>query len=169
MRGWDAPARPREHGRRGRPGGVRCVALLASLALGLVSCVPGGDGPASFPSPVDGIVVAVSATGLTEVQGFTLRPTSGGANLVFSLGPLENATQFAPGHLKEHEATGTPVRVYFVSGADGKLVVYRLEDAPVPPSTGTVPPSSSPSIGRAERDRSAARIAAPRRSWRSSQ
>ncbi len=35
---------------------------------------------------------------------------------------------FAPGHLTEHMASAAPVLVFF-KVVDGKLVVYRLEDA----------------------------------------
>jgi hypothetical protein len=48
--------------------------------------------------------------------------------LDFKLGALENATQFTPSHLAEHQATSVPVRVFFVD-QDGEHVVYRLEDA----------------------------------------
>jgi hypothetical protein len=104
--------------------------LLAAAALG--GCLP----PASLPptpditSPVDGIVVAVDSSGLTDVRGFTLR-TSGGFAFDFKLGPLEHATQFPPGHLGEHMATSAPVRVYF-RVENGERVAYRLEDAPEP-------------------------------------
>ncbi|HEX8026236.1 MAG TPA: hypothetical protein VF484_08525, partial [Candidatus Limnocylindrales bacterium] len=85
-------------------------------------------------SPVDGIVVQVDATGLTEISGFDLRTPRYPVNLHFVLGPLENATEFSPGHLKSHQASASPVRVYYVrSGQD--LVLYRLEDAPVDASS----------------------------------
>jgi hypothetical protein len=97
----------------------------------------------SFPaSPVDGIIVSVNATGLTDVQGFVLRPSGGAAPMTFTLGPLENPTQFPPGHLKAHEATGAPVRVYFTTDANGQFTAYRLEDAPVPSASPSAPSSS---------------------------
>ena len=74
-----------------------------------------------------GIVVSVASTGLTSVHGFTLRTTSG-ETLEFTLGDLENPTQFAPGHLAEHQATSSPIRVSFRL-ENGSRVVYRLEDA----------------------------------------
>src|SRR5207247_28880 len=113
LRGRDSPARTRQHGyghrserltvalrRTGSGAGRHAIlaAVLSVVALGAIGCQALTASSAPPPSPVDGIVVAVSATGLTAVQGFTLRPTTGGANLVFTLGPLENATQFAPGH-----------------------------------------------------------------------
>lgn len=79
-------------------------------------------------------MVAVDAAGLANVKGFTLR-VPGGKTIEMTMGTLENATQFAPGHLAEHEATGSPVRVYFVMNGSVPIV-YRLEDAPVSPSSG---------------------------------
>jgi hypothetical protein len=108
--------------------------LLIALALMLAGCGPAaspGASSASTPalsSPVDGVVVAVDASGLTQVHGFTLR-TSAGTSYTFTLGALENATQFSPSHVAEHMATSIPVRVYFID-QDGARVVYRLEDAP---------------------------------------
>jgi len=81
------------------------------------------------PSPVDGVVVHVDSAGLADVKGFDLRLTDG-TILGFSLGPLDNGAQFAPGHLAEHEATGAPVRVFYRI-ANGIPVVYRLEDVPI--------------------------------------
>jgi len=80
------------------------------------------------PSPVDGVVVHIDSAGLADVKGFDLRLTDG-TTLGFTLGPLENGAQFAPGHLSEHEATGIPVRVFY-RVVNGIPVVYRLEDAP---------------------------------------
>jgi hypothetical protein len=88
-------------------------------------------------SPVEGIVTSVDATSLTNVHGFTLR-TRGGSVIEFKLGALENPTAFPPGHLAEHLATSSPVRVYFIDQA-AEHVVYRLEDALPSPS----PASSS--------------------------
>jgi hypothetical protein len=114
--------------------------LLAFVVVAVVAaCGPSqraSPAPPSLPpSPIDGVIVGVAGTGLSDVTGFTLR-TASGATIVFKLGTLENPTQFAPGHLKEHEATSQPVRVFFVAGPDGP-VVYRLEDAP-----GSSPPPS---------------------------
>jgi hypothetical protein len=80
------------------------------------------------PSPVDGVVVHVDSAGLAEVNGFDLRLTDG-TIVGFTLGPLENGAEFAPGHLSEHQATGAAVRVSYRI-VNGIPVVYRLEDAP---------------------------------------
>jgi hypothetical protein len=93
------------------------------------SAGPAGSGSAPLPdSPVAGIVTAVESAGLDQVKGFTLR-TNDGETITFVLGPLENGDEFPPGHLKEHQAAGAPVLVFFRPEASGKLVVYRIEDA----------------------------------------
>ena len=89
------------------------------------------DASASFEvpeSPIVGLVTAIDSAGLDQVKGFTLR-ASNGQDLKFVLGTLENATEFAPGHLAEHMAATDPVLVYF-RPENGALVVYRLDDAP---------------------------------------
>jgi hypothetical protein len=118
---------------------IHVVALTLAAALtigsGLAVATCGGGSPApSLPaSPVDGVVVHVDGTGLGSVTAFTMR-LPGGGTLVLTLGSLENAAQFAPGHLAEHETTGLPVRAWFVTSG-GIPTVYRLEDAPVTPSS----------------------------------
>jgi hypothetical protein len=132
----------------GRTGSRRrlTLAALGLLLAGLASaCSVTGQGtigpsPAIPASPVDGVVVAIDSAGLGDVRGVTLRLV-GGATLRLTLGTLENAARFAPGHLAAHEASGLPVRAWFVVSG-GVPVVYRLEDAPVSPSA--VSPSSSP-------------------------
>jgi hypothetical protein len=99
------------------------VALV--LALGLAPGLTGGiDGAGS---PVVGVVTAVDSAGLANVRSFTIRTTDG-RSLSFSIGRLENPTEFPPGHLGEHLASGQPVRVWFRDEAGGN-VAYRLEDA----------------------------------------
>ena len=112
---------------------VLVLAAVAS-AVALAACGTNGSPSPSLPaSPIDGVVVHVDSTGLGNVTSFTLR-LAGGATFVLSLGTLENATQFAPGHLAEHETTGLPVRAWFVVSSGGPIV-YRLEDAPAAPSS----------------------------------
>jgi hypothetical protein len=79
-------------------------------------------------SPIVGLVTNIDSEGLDKVKGFTLR-ASNGEDLTFVLGTLENAAEFAPGHLAEHMAAADPVLVYFRL-ENGALVVYRLDDAP---------------------------------------
>jgi len=59
----------------------------------------------------------------------TKRATTCASTVAFTLGPLENASQFAPGHLNEHVATAVPVLVTYRDD-NGQRVVVRLEDAP---------------------------------------
>jgi len=78
-------------------------------------------------SPVAGVVIAVESRGLNDVRGFTLR-SNAGETLVFVMGELENAADFPPGHLTEHQAAAAPVLVFF-RDKTGSLVAYRIEDA----------------------------------------
>ena len=118
---------------------MRTAILAAVAAAALVSaCQPPAVAPTpDVTSPVEGVIVSVDSRGLNDVRGFVLRVSPASA-YDFVLGPLENPTQFAPGHLAEHQATSQPVRVYFVV-QDGQRVVYRLEDAvpasPAPAAT----------------------------------
>jgi flagellar basal body-associated protein FliL len=75
-----------------------------------------------------GVVVAVQATSLSNVQGFTIR-TPDGRTVDFRIGALEDPTAFPPGHLAEHKVSLRPVRVTYIDGSDGPVAV-RLEDAP---------------------------------------
>ena len=84
------------------------------------------DGPPDT-TWVEGVVVAVDSSGLAAVRGFTLR-LPGGETLDFQLGELENAVEFPPGHLAEHQATAQPVAVYYRMEGSERFVV-RLEDA----------------------------------------
>jgi hypothetical protein len=83
--------------------------------------------PVELPDPVTGAVIRLDAEGLTRVTGFRLR-TDDGTEQDFRIGVLENGAQFPPGHLAEHMATSTRIRVYYREEA-GERVVFRLEDA----------------------------------------
>ena len=106
----------------------RALALLALAIATLAACATTPVATTDVQSPVDGIVLAVDAASLTDIRGFTLR-TPAGQSLDFTLGALENATQFSPSHLKEHQATSSPIRVWF-RVENGARVAYRIEDAP---------------------------------------
>jgi hypothetical protein len=90
----------------------------------------GGPGASEAPvsSPLDGVVIRLQSEGLTKVIGFRLR-TDTGREVDFAMGKLENGVEFPPGHLAEHMAAATRIRVFFRDEA-GARVVYRLEDAP---------------------------------------
>lgn len=93
------------------------------------SSSPGASASFEAPgSPIVGLVTSVDSAGLDQVKGFTLRTTNG-QDLTFVLGALDNAADFAPGHLKEHMTAADPILVYFRS-ENGALVVYHLDDAP---------------------------------------
>jgi hypothetical protein len=83
--------------------------------------------PVALPDPVTGAVIRLDAEGLTRVTGFRLRADDG-IETDFRIGILENGAQFPPGHLAEHMATSTRIRVYYRDEA-GERVVFRLEDA----------------------------------------
>jgi hypothetical protein len=105
---------------------VIVVTAAAALLLGRSSLVDPGA-PANATS-VDGVIVAVRSEGLDQVDGFDLRTTDQGT-LAFTLGELENGTEFPPGHLVEHQATAQPVRVWYRTEG-GDRIAIRLEDAP---------------------------------------
>lgn len=120
--------------------GELVAALVLGLGLVLGACGGAASPGPSFPaSPIDGVIIAVDAASLSDVRGFTLL-TRAGQRIAFSLGVLEDPTQFPPGHLAEHQATSTPVRVYF-RVENGVPVVYRLADAP----SNSAVPSAAPS------------------------
>jgi hypothetical protein len=72
-------------------------------------------------------VIGVVSAGLDQVRGFTIRANDG-STIEFALGQLENGDEFPPGHLKEHQATASPILVFFRI-ENGRLVAYRIEDA----------------------------------------
>jgi len=106
-----------------------------------MACTPvQSEGPTSIgdptapplpASPVEGIVTDVTSTGLGQVERFNLR-LADGTTIVLHVGVLENATEFPPAHLAEHQATSSPIRAWFRDTAEGPTV-YRLEDADEPP------------------------------------
>jgi hypothetical protein len=115
---------------------IAFVAVSAAAAFILTSArnSPGtaeGTGTAAAPGTAEatGVVVAVdSGGGLGDVRGFTLR-VAGGELLTFSLRDLENAVEFPPGHLVQHQADAFPVRVVYRMEGSERLAI-RLEDAP---------------------------------------
>jgi hypothetical protein len=130
---------------RGVARGLVVASVLALASIGVAACGPAGSSaapssavalspavasPAEITSQLDGQVVKLDTEGLTKVRGFTLR-TDSGQEVAFKIGVLENGAQFPPGHLAEHMATGSAVRVTFSKEGDA-LVVTRIEDAPAP-------------------------------------
>lgn len=111
-------------GGRARLAGVVVLALVATAAAIVVA----GGGGGQTDRTATGVIVGVDSGGLDDVRGFTLR-TIDGTIIEFSIGSLENETEFPPGHLAEHQATGDPVTVtYDVEG--NRNVATRIGDAP---------------------------------------
>ncbi len=123
---------------------------MLAAAFALAGCGPSSSGQPvvsapSFPpsSPVEGVVVHVESRGLTQVTSFDLR-TSNGAVYSFLLAELTNGTEFPPGHLTEHQASASTVRVYFA--ITGKMLfATHLEDAVAPnPTPNVIRPTVAP-------------------------
>jgi hypothetical protein len=115
---------------------TRLLPAVVAAAMSLAGCLsPASSTTASanptpdVTSPVEGVIVAVDASSLSDVRGFTLRPTNVPFSFAFKLGTLENGADFPPSHLAEHQVTSEPVRVHFRL-ENGERVVFRLEDAP---------------------------------------
>ena len=90
--------------------------------------VPEGPNGGSF---IRGVVVEVDTRGLNDVRAFKLRlgdKRFGETFFDFQVGELENADEFPPAHLLEHEATSEPVRVFYRM-EDGVRYATRIEDA----------------------------------------
>ena len=104
------------------------VVATALAAILLSEMGPTDPDPPPGTTPVTGVVVAVDSAGLGDVRGFTLRQP-GGELLEFSLRELQNAIDFAPAHLPEHQATAEPVRVWYRTDGEERLAI-KLEDAP---------------------------------------
>jgi hypothetical protein len=116
----------------------RRLVLLAALA-GLVAIVA-TVALAPRTGTATGVVVAVDSTSLTEVTAFTIRE-AGGRTRQFAVGGLQNATEFPPGHLVEHIASGVPVIVTW-RDEGGVESAIRIVDGPLPSGSGA---SGSPS------------------------
>jgi hypothetical protein len=106
--------------------GIVIVTAIAAFLLSDTGPVDSEAPPGT--EPLTGVVVAIDSVSLADVRGFTLR-RPGGELVDFSLRALENGTEFAPGHLAEHQATAEPVRVWFRIEGSERLAI-RLEDAP---------------------------------------
>ena len=122
----DAPGRPSPGGLSGpRRLAILIAAVVAVTAVVIVATtILGGPGR----RVETGIVVAVEATSLTSVQGFSIR-TADGRTVDFRVGALENASAFPPGHLAAHRVSLVPIQVTYVD-RDGAHVAVALVDAP---------------------------------------
>ncbi|MEO8571899.1 MAG: hypothetical protein ABI553_09390 [Chloroflexota bacterium] len=110
-------------------GRTRLVLLVAAVVAVVVmaaaaSTLIGGPGR----QVETGIVIAVEATSLSDVEGFSIR-TADGRSVDFRITNLENAAAFPPGHLSEHKVSLARVRVTYVDDG-GVHRAVRIEDAP---------------------------------------
>lgn len=108
------------------------VAALAVLvvAVAVAAAIFGGtarDPEAPQGDQAVGIVTSIDSEGLTAVRGFTLR-SQDGTEQEYAIGTLENGDVFPPGHLAEHQALATPIRVWYRT-EEGERVAFRIEDA----------------------------------------
>jgi hypothetical protein len=104
------------------------VLVAGGAAIFLSGTTMPEDEPPAGATAVVGVIVGVDAASLGDVRSFDLRLDDGTVR-TFGLDELENADQFPPGHLGEHQVTAEPVRVWFRSTSAGDQAV-RLEDAP---------------------------------------
>lgn len=109
-------------------GGQRLAILLGAVVVAIAlaagaAALLGGSGRQTET----GIVVAVQATSLSNVEGFSIRTTDG-RTVDFRMGHLENAATFPPGHLAEHKVSLVPVRVTYVRDGDANVAVL-IDDA----------------------------------------
>jgi hypothetical protein len=100
------------------------IAIIAVVVAVVAANLIGGPGR----KVETGVVVAVEATSLTSVQGFSIK-TGDGRTVDFQVGKLENGAVFPPGHLAEHRVSLVPIRVTYIDEG-GRPVAIRIEDAP---------------------------------------
>ena len=85
------------------------------------------DAVAPASGSVTGLVTAVDQPSIAKVNSFTLR-TDAGEELEFAVGTLDMTNGgFNAGHLREHMASSTAIRVDFMA-TDGKMIANRLTD-----------------------------------------
>jgi hypothetical protein len=112
----------------GLSGPPPCPLSSAAAPAGSSDASANAPCPNVPPSPLIGVVTSVDSLGLADIRGFDLR-LADGSTVALKLGPLENATEFSPSHLTEHQATSVPIRAFYRLDEHGVPVVYRLEDA----------------------------------------
>ena len=96
------------------------LVAAASVACGSDDAPDAG----TVPERLRGVIVDVEASGITEVESFTLR--SGGRTYEIDV-TKETDLAFPPAHLSEHRASGEPV-VVELEEADGGLVATSVDD-----------------------------------------
>jgi hypothetical protein len=104
------------------------VALIVVLAVTAIAAILASRGSSPTELSITGVIAGIQSEGLDRIRSFSLR-TDEGQVVEFALGILENAADFPPGHLAEHQATGQRVRVWYLQQGESRVAV-RLEDAP---------------------------------------
>ena len=99
----------------------RPVVLLAVVLIAILPIACGSEG-GSGPS-VTGDVVAVEERSITEFASLTILDDDG-QTWVFTGGAFSG---FTPSHLREHQALGEPVKVWYEEVGD-ELRVTRIAD-----------------------------------------
>jgi hypothetical protein len=104
------------------------VAAKFEAAVGADELRAALDAVAPASGNVTGLVTAVDQPSLAKVNSFTLR-TDAGEELEFAVGALDMTNGgFNAGHLREHMASSTAIRVEFAV-ADGRPTAIKLTDA----------------------------------------
>lgn len=103
--------------------------ILASLVFMAGACggqEPGTDGTDGPPmaATVRGQVIEVKAASLIKLESLTVRD---GAGMLWTFG-ADNFVGFTPAHLREHQAFGQTVSVFYTEGEDGRLVIVEVTD-----------------------------------------
>lgn len=114
--------------------GIGCQPLVAPSGPTFPPSATGSVRPSTSPgtpterveSATVGVVLSVVGTSPTEVTGFTLR-LADGERMTFQIGALDLQGGFDANHLREHQATGDPVRVDYITDVDRRLAI-RLND-----------------------------------------
>lgn len=104
------------------------LALLVVIAATGVAAILASRGSERPELSVTGVVAGIQSEGLDRVRSFSLR-TDAGLIVQFDFGILQNAADFPPGHLAEHQATGQRVKVFYLQRGESKVAV-RIDDAP---------------------------------------
>ena len=99
------------------------AALIAALFI--VACGSEDDGSNGHTETLTGVVVAIEARSIEDIESFTL-VHQGRKHEVIVTDDTEFA--FAPGHLNEHRTTADPVEV-MVERRDGVLYALTVQDA----------------------------------------
>ena len=104
------------------------VALIVVLAATGVAAILASRGSERPELSLTGVVAGIESEGLDRVRSFSVR-TDAGQVVQFDFGILQNAAEFPPGHLAEHQATGQRVTVFYLQQGESRVAV-RIDDAP---------------------------------------